>query len=565
MISTIMAVIEFCFTIVIGIYFLTMLKGQFSSKNSIYKDSTTELERLKKMNDIKLSMPLTEKTRPQKVCDIVGQDEGIKALKAALFGENPQHILIYGPPGVGKTAAARVVLDEAKKSKGTPFLRDAKFVEVDATTMQFDERSIADPLIGSVHDPIYQGAGAYGPAGVPQPKEGAVTKAHGGVLFIDEIGELPHMQINRLLKVLEDRRVFFDSSYYSRRNKDIPKHIHEVFQNGLPADFRLIGATTRHPEEIPPAVRSRCMEIYFKALSVEDIEKIVLNATKGTGVEFKTEAIEMICQYADNGRDAVNLVQMAQSVAKLEKKEFVTVDEIEWVVEMGKFSPRYEKKLIDGKRTGCAHGLAVFGEGQGCVLDVEAVAIKCERGEGELIVTGAIDEEEISNNEHRFKKKSSIDASVKNVITLIRSYFNVDVENYKIHINFPNSVPVDGPSAGVAIFCAVYSAVNNLPISSRLAMTGEISINGEVCVVGEVPLKINTAINSGAEKIIIPSGNYREKYMDLASEIIPISTVLELIDVVFDDKNLKSCEIYERISSNIGIISAEGVDISKKK
>jgi len=50
-------------------------------------------------------------------------------------------------------------------------------VEVDATTLRFDERGIADPLIGSVHDPIYQGAGAYGVAGIPQPKPGAVTKA----------------------------------------------------------------------------------------------------------------------------------------------------------------------------------------------------------------------------------------------------------------------------------------------------------------------------------------------------------------------------------------------------
>jgi len=45
-------------------------------------------------------------------------------------------------------------------------------------------------------------------AGIPQPKPGAVTKAHGGVLFIDEIGELHPIQINKLLKVLEDRKVF---------------------------------------------------------------------------------------------------------------------------------------------------------------------------------------------------------------------------------------------------------------------------------------------------------------------------------------------------------------------
>ena len=111
-----------------------------------------------------------------------------------------------------------------------------------------------------VHDPIYQGAGAMGIAGIPQPKPGAVTKAHGGILFIDEIGELHPIQINKLLKVLEDRKVILESAYYSPDDPNIPSHIHDIFQKGLPADFRLIAATTRMPQEIPPAIRSRCVE-----------------------------------------------------------------------------------------------------------------------------------------------------------------------------------------------------------------------------------------------------------------------------------------------------------------
>ena len=106
-----------------------------------------------------------------------------------------------------------------------------------------------------------------GQAGIPQPKQGAVTKAHGGVLFIDEIGELHPIQMNKLLKVLEDRKVFLESAYYNEENTQIPNHIHDIFKNGLPADFRLIGATTRTPNEIPPAIRSRCMEVFFRELS----------------------------------------------------------------------------------------------------------------------------------------------------------------------------------------------------------------------------------------------------------------------------------------------------------
>ncbi len=50
--------------------------------------------------------------------------------------------------------------------------------------------------------------------GIPEPKLGLVNDAHTGVLFIDEIGEMDPILLNKLLKVLEDKRVFFGSSYY---------------------------------------------------------------------------------------------------------------------------------------------------------------------------------------------------------------------------------------------------------------------------------------------------------------------------------------------------------------
>ena len=84
-----------------------------------------------------------------------------------------------------------------------------------------------------------------GVAGIPQPKPGAVTKAHGGMLYIDEIGELHPIQINKLLKVLEDRKVILESAYYNSEDENVPGYIRDIFENGLPADFRLVAATTR--------------------------------------------------------------------------------------------------------------------------------------------------------------------------------------------------------------------------------------------------------------------------------------------------------------------------------
>lgn len=558
--NNIMMVVQLTFTVVAGLYFFTMLKSQYSGKSSVTKDSEEEMERLRKLNKISLTEPLTEKTRPKTVKEVIGQEDGIKALRAALCGKNPQHIIIYGPPGIGKTAASRVILNEAIKNPDSPFTMNSKFIEVDATTMQFDERSIADPLIGSVHDPIYQGAGAYGPAGIPQPKEGAVTKAHGGVLFLDEIGELHSIQMNKLLKVLEDRRVFFDSSYYNSKNKEIPRHIHEIFEKGLPADFRLIGATTRRPEEIPPALRSRCVEIFFRQLEREEILEITENALKKNEIEFDEDTAEYISGFAKNGRDAVKIVQTASSVARMEGRKKVLLSDAEWVVRTGKFVPVYEKKAIDKLKAGQVMGLAVSGDGKGYVLDIEAVVRKSADKKGTMVVTGIIEEEEIEGRGQKLKKHSSINASVKNVITALSKLYDFSPEDYNIHVNFTGSVPVDGPSAGVAIMTAVYSAINNIPLGNPVALTGEISIFGNVLPVGEVTAKIKAGVSAGVKKFIIPKDNYKQEYKTEFSgiEIVKVESFEEVILSVFGAEKRKKIIEKQTISENINTISALG-------
>ena len=231
----------------------------------------------------------------------------------------------------------RLIL-KIEKNPNSPFGSEAKFVEIDATTARFDERGIADPLIGSVHDPIYQGAGPLGIAGIPQPKPGAVTKAHGGLLFIDEIGELHPIQMNKLLKVLEDRKVFLESAYYSSEDTNIPHHIHEIFQHGLPADFRLVGATTRMPNEIPPAIRSRCLEVFFRALTPDEIKVIATNAAKKINVDIEEDAIGVIQKYATNGREAVNIIQISAGIALSENINKINVEHVEWVVNTGQYT-----------------------------------------------------------------------------------------------------------------------------------------------------------------------------------------------------------------------------------
>lgn len=348
--SQLTAFAQLIFTVIIGIYFSMRIKNDTSTEKNFKAEYKMEAEEVNRLRHISLNEPMNERARPTEVAEIIGQEDGIRALRSAMWGKNPNHIIIYGPPGVGKTAAARVILEDVKKSPCTPFEKDAPFIEVDATVMRCDEYGFTDPLIGSVHDPIYQGSGAFGQNGIPQPKHGAVTRAHGGVLFIDEIGELSNMQINKLLKVLEDRRVILESSYYCKTDKRIPTYIHDIFNNGFPADFRLIGATTQPPDKIPEAIRSRCVEIYFNPISRVNIIKILQSAANRCGVYMELGAREIIADYAQNGRDAVKIMQFARNLAEMEGRGVVTVDDVRWTVKSGRYTIRNEKYLNENEK-----------------------------------------------------------------------------------------------------------------------------------------------------------------------------------------------------------------------
>ncbi len=448
--------------LVMMVYVLSTSVNKNPKSRSIVidKENTKEMSHLNKLRQISLSVPLTEKSRPSTFEEVVGQEKGIKALKAALCGPNPQHVIIYGPPGVGKTAAARLVLEEAKRAMSSPFKENAKFVELDATTLRFDERGIADPLIGSVHDPIYQGAGNFGIAGIPQPKPGAVTKAHGGILFLDEIGELHPIELNKLLKVLEDRKVFFDSSYYSSEDPNMPKYVKEVFENGLPADFRLIGATTRSPSEIMPAIRSRCVEIFFRALLPDEIKTIAKNSVEKVGLQIEENALDEVSNYCTNGREVINLIQLASGIAINEERYAISIDDIKWVLENGQYTKIISNIIPHESKIGVVNGLAVYGANIGMLMPLEVSCKKVYNRRGEVKVTGIVEEEEITTNNKKIKMKSTAYASVENVLTVLDNLFDLNTDKYDIHVNIPGGMPVDGPSAGISIATAIYSDNN---------------------------------------------------------------------------------------------------------
>ena len=403
---------------------------------------------------------------------------------AKLASPYPQHMIIYGPPGVGKTTAARLALEAAKTMKQSVFGVEAPFVEVDGTTLRWDPRETTNPLLGSVHDPIYQGAKRdLVEGGVPEPKPGLVTEAHGGILFIDEIGELDiHLQ-SKLLKVLEDKKVQFDSAYYDPSDSQIPQYIRKLFDEGAPADFVLIGATTRLPEEISPALRSRCTAVFFEPFTPTDVEKIVTDAVQKLKVELADGVARITSDYTIEGCQAVNLVADAFGLALLRQSHAtesgaVLIDR-EIVLDSlraGRHSSNAPQKNVSGELPGKVFGLGVSGY-LGGVLEIEAVAFPARQpGKGVL----------------RFNETAGSMArdSVFNAAAVIRRLTGDDLQNFDLHVNVIGGGRIDGPSAGLAVVVALMSAIKGWPVSQQVAVTGEISLQGHVRPVGGISEKI---------------------------------------------------------------------------
>ncbi|MBC7325893.1 MAG: ATP-dependent protease LonB, partial [Moorella sp. (in: Bacteria)] len=199
--------------------------------------------------------------------------------------------------------------------------------------------------------------------------------------------ELHPIQVNKLLKVLEDRKVILESAYYSSEDSNIPSHIHDIFRNGLPADFRLVGATTRLPQEIPVAIRSRCLEVFFRPLLAEEIGVIVRNAARKIELAIEPAAVEVIKQYATNGREAVNMVQLAAGLALTEKRQEIAREDVEWVVTSCQYTPRQDGRVPPEPQVGTVNALAVYGPNMGLLVELEACVTFIGHRCGQVTVT----------------------------------------------------------------------------------------------------------------------------------------------------------------------------------
>ncbi|MFH1402763.1 MAG: ATP-dependent protease LonB [Candidatus Altiarchaeota archaeon] len=444
-----------------------------------------------------------------------------------LFGVN-----IRGVMGGSKTMVPRLIVDNAER-KMAPFF--------DGTGAH------AGALLGDVkHDPLQSG-GLGTPAHV-RVVAGFIHKANKGVLFIDEVGTLGKSQLDLLTAIQEKRLGITGRSEMSSGAM--------VMTDPVPCDFILIAAgNIQVIEQMHPALRSRIRgygyEIFMEEM-VDDtdevrkkfIQFVAQEVTKdGKIPHFTKEAVEEIIREAKRKagmrdkitlkfRELGGLIRAAGDIANEKKHKYVTPQD----VFEGKKSARtleqqigdvyldrkkeYNILIIEGSKVGRVNGLAVMGDG-GTVLPIVAeVAPAHTQKSGKIIATGKLGE---------IAKEA-----VTNVSALVKMISGKDVSNHDIHVQFLQTYEgVEGDSASVSVAVAVISALEKVPVSQEVAMTGSLTVRGEVLPVGGVTHKIEAAIEAGLKRVIIPESNMKdvllEKKYEGKIEIIPAKTLIDVL------------------------------------
>ena len=235
-------------------------------------------------------------------------------------------------------------------------------------------------------------------------------------------------------------------------------------------------------------------------ISEHTMADLIDHYTREAGVRTLERTIEKLCRKA-----ALNLIENPE-------RKMITLRTTDLNTYLG--PQRYLRQPVAGKmKVGVVNGLAWTSVG-GEVMPVEALV---ENGKGGLEITGKLGEV--------MQESVKLAQSIVRVRASERGVEDSFFEKHDLHIHVPEgAVPKDGPSAGVALSCALMSAVTGIPARCDVAMTGEVTLHGEVLPIGGVREKLLAAYRMGVTHILLP----RENEKDL-EEIDP--EILEKLDV----------------------------------
>lgn len=414
---------------------------------------------------------------------------------------------------------------------------------VDATGAQ------AGSLLGDVrHDP-FQSGGLETPAH-DRVESGAIHRAHGGVLFIDEINTLtPHSQQNLLTALQEGE---FPITGQSERSSGAM-----VRTEPVPCRFVMIAAGNLDAVQgMHPALRSRIRGYGYEVYMRETMEDTPENRQKfirfiaqevtndGKIPHFDQSAIREVLREARRRsmrkghltlklRDMGGLIRVAGDLARQEGAELTTAAHVIAAKETARSVEEqisddyirrmrdYDLSVVTGTAVGRVNGLAVVGADSGSVLPIMAEVTPTQSVSGGTVVaTGML--------------KEIAQESIKNVSAIIKKFTGTDIRNVDVHVQFIGTYQgVEGDSASISVATAVISAIENIPVRQDVAMTGSLSVRGDVLPVGGVTYKIEAAAKAGIRTVLIPASNLDDVMIEdryrAGLRVIPVSHIEEVL------------------------------------
>lgn len=422
-------------------------------------------------------------------------------------------ICLVGPPGVGKTSIVKSIA----RALNRKYVRMSLGGIRDEAEIRGHRKTYVGAMPGRIISNI-RIAGTMNP-----------------VFLLDEIDKLASDfkgdPSSALLEVLdpEQNNAFRDN--YLEIPFDLSKVIFITTANNpdaIPAPLydrmEIIEMSGYTPEEKLQIAKKHLIGKQLKAHGISEdrlsftddgIEKIIYSYTRESGVRGLEKEIANVMR-----KVAVKIVS-----GEAQDKIVVTKDNVKEFLGVEKY---LENEKPEHSEVGAATGLAWTAVG-GEILTIEVSIVS---GKGEILLTGHLGD--------------VMKESARTAISYIHAHaddYDIPERAFKdkdIHIHVPEgAIPKDGPSAGITIATAVFSALTGKGVRNDVAMTGEITLRGKVLPIGGLKEKSLAAMRAGIKKVLIPVDNMKD-LADIPESVkngvkfIPVENVSEVFNIAIE-------------------------------
>ena len=421
-------------------------------------------------------------------------------------------LCFVGPPGVGKTSLGQSIA----RAMGRKFIRFSLGGMRDEAEIRGHRRT----YIGAMPGRIIQGLKTVG--------------SNNPIFMLDEIDKVGADYrgdpSSALLEVLDPEQNFEFSDHYLNLPCDLSKVMFITTANmsdTIPGPLldrmeviNLSGYTLEEKLEIakryllPRQIKENGIKTTHIKIDDETISRVISHYTREAGLRNLERELGKVCR------------KVARRVAEGGKGPYsISLRTLAKYLGPPKILPE-GADVID--EPGLATGLA-WTEVGGEILYIEVSLLK---GKGGLTLTGQLGD----------VMKESAQAA----LTVCRSWLpklklaDDFFEEHDIHIHVPaGAIPKDGPSAGITMATALYSAISGKKVRKNLAMTGEITLRGRVLPIGGLREKALAALRANITTILIPAENKKDLVEipeDLRKQItfIPVKKIGQVFNKAFD-------------------------------